>query len=56
MLRNEIHSLIHPMIANERNEIKKIGKNYYIYDEEKRIRVTINSHTFRVITADRISA
>lgn len=46
--------MIRSVIANELNEIKKIGKNYYIYDEEKRIRVTVNSHTFRVITVDRI--
>lgn len=55
MSRDEAHILIRSVKANELNEIKKIGKNYYIYDEEKQIRITINSHTCREITVDQIS-
>ncbi len=32
----------------------KVGKNYYISNFEYKIRITINSHTFRVITVDNI--
>lgn len=32
----------------------KTGKNYYVTSVESNIRITINSHTFRVITVDRI--
>lgn len=33
--------------------IKK-GKNYYVTNLENKLRITINSNTFRVITVDRI--
>jgi len=32
--------------------ISKIGKNYYVTNLERGIKITINSHTFRVITVD----
>jgi len=32
----------------------KIGKNYYIENTENSVRLTINSNTFRIITADRL--
>lgn len=31
---------------------QKTGKNYYISNMENNIRITINSNTYRVITAD----
>jgi hypothetical protein len=40
--------------TEEKYFIKK-GKNYYITNQLNNIRVTINSYTFRVITADRIN-
>ncbi|NRS90272.1 hypothetical protein HNQ02_003210 [Flavobacterium sp. 7E] len=40
--------------ATELNFFKKIGKNFYVSNEINNIRITINSHTFRVITVDRI--
>jgi len=41
-------------ILNETNEIlfKKIGKNIYVTNNERNIRITINANTYRVITAD----
>ena len=39
--------------SSERN-YSRIGKNYYITNNDKSIRVTINSNTFRVITVDRL--
>ena len=32
----------------------KIGKNIYVTNTEDNIKITINSHTFRIITAGRI--
>ena len=32
----------------------KTGKNYYVINREHNIRITINSSTYRVITADRV--
>ena len=32
----------------------KTGKNYYIINTENKIRITVNSFTFRVITVDRV--
>lgn len=34
--------------------IEKIGKNYYISNNKHNIRITVNSYTYRVITADKI--
>ncbi|HPG33932.1 MAG: DUF3781 domain-containing protein [Lentimicrobiaceae bacterium] len=34
--------------------ILRKGKNYYISNAERNIRLTINSNTFRVITADKL--
>jgi hypothetical protein len=31
---------------------KKQGKNYYVSNSEKNIKITINSYTFRIITVD----
>lgn len=40
--------------VNGAEEIEKIGKNYYVVNTKCNIRITVNSNTFRVITADRI--
>ena len=43
-------------IINETNdsEFQKIGKNIYISNYERKVRLTINSYTCRIITADRL--
>ena len=33
---------------------EKKGKNFYISNKQNKIRVTINSNTFRIITVDKI--
>lgn len=33
----------------------KTGKNYYVTNTENNVRLTINSNTFRIITADKIN-
>lgn len=32
------------------------GKNYYVSNEEYNVRITINSFTYRIITADRLTS
>lgn len=51
----DIESFIRDIIreTDEKN-FQKIGKNFYISNTEKKIRITVNSNTFRVITVDRI--
>ena len=36
------------------SEYRKTGKNIYITNNERNVRLTINSHTNRIITADRL--
>ncbi|WP_339659246.1 DUF3781 domain-containing protein [uncultured Polaribacter sp.] len=33
---------------------QKIGKNYYISNKKQKIKITINSNTFRIITVDKL--
>ncbi len=37
------------------SEFKKTGKNIYITNNERKIRLTINSYTNRIITADKLN-
>ena len=43
-------------ILNETDEkyFLKVGKNFYVVNIKSNMRVTINSNTFRIITADKI--
>ncbi|MCV5952197.1 DUF3781 domain-containing protein [Lactococcus petauri] len=50
----EIEHLIYETISDYHSEIEKVGKNFYIYNHSKKIRTTVNSYTYRVITADKI--
>ena len=51
----QIEDLMRRVIEETPDEdIIKTGKNFYISSPERGIRVTVNSYTFRVITADRI--
>jgi hypothetical protein len=45
------------LIIQETNEAsyQKIGKNVYISNNEKNVRLTINSYTNRIITVDKLS-
>ncbi|MEO9570095.1 MAG: DUF3781 domain-containing protein [Polaribacter sp.] len=53
--KDEIQKLIKQILQETVIEsyIKK-GKNFYISNEEKNIRITVNSNTFRIITVDKI--
>lgn len=51
-----IEKLLVALISETKeDQIKKIGKNYYATHNVRKIRVTINSKTFRVITVDRLN-
>lgn len=53
--KDEIEELILNVLS-ECNEscYSRVGKNYYISNKDRNIRVTINSNTFRVITVDKL--
>ncbi len=49
--RPEIEKLIFTTLSQTEDQyFVKIGKNYYVSNPENKITITINSHTFRVIT------
>ena len=54
--KDKIETLISEILleTNESEFIKK-GKNIYITNTERKIRLTINSFTYRVITADKLN-
>ena len=54
--KSDIEKMISGIIK-ETQEIffEKIGKNIYVTNHEKEIRITINSTTYRIITVDIIS-
>jgi hypothetical protein len=54
--KSEIEEMIFDIIK-ETQEIffKRIGKNIYVTNCEKNIRITINSNTYRIITVDVIT-
>lgn len=55
LTKSEIEELILNVISNTKEEfITKIGKNYYLANSERKIKITINSHTYRIITVDKI--
>lgn len=43
-------------ILNETEEkyFSKKGKNFYVINTENNVKITINSNTFRIITADKL--
>ncbi|MFD1615815.1 DUF3781 domain-containing protein [Gelatiniphilus marinus] len=51
----KIEKLIFKTIEEtEITNFEKIGKNFYISNLEKNIKITVNSNTFRIITVDKI--
>lgn len=55
LTKSEIEELISNVIADTQEEfIIKIGKNFYLANSEQKIKITINSNTYRIITVDKI--
>lgn len=53
--REEIEIYIKKVIKEtDENLFEKIGKNFYISNEELNIKITVNSNTFRIITVDKL--
>lgn len=53
--KDEIEKMISTIIAEtSEDNFHKIGKNIYITNHERNVRLTINSYTNRIITADEI--
>lgn len=54
--KNEIENILLKIIKTTDLEFfKKKGKNFYIYNKKDNIRITVNSHTYRIITVDKLS-
>jgi len=53
---DEIEKMIYKIIEETDNEkFQKTGKNIYITNNYRNVRLTINSYTNRIITADRLN-
>ena len=49
----EVQAMIKKNVCNA-FKIELVGKNYYIYNDEHNIRITVNKNNYRVITADKL--
>ena len=55
LTRSQIEEMIFMAIKETSlDNFQKQGKNYYISNTKKNIKITINSSTYRVITADKL--
>ena len=55
LLPDKIEDLISTIISEtDEAEFQKIGKNVYITNNERNVRLTINSYTNTIITADKL--
>ena len=53
--KDKIEEMIFEIIKEtDKSEFQKTGKNIYITHNEKNVRLTINSYTNRIITADKL--
>lgn len=53
--KDKIEEMIFEIIRETDNtEFRKTGKNIYITNKHKKIRLTINSYTNRIITVDKL--
>ncbi|MFB9080615.1 DUF3781 domain-containing protein [Flavobacterium procerum] len=56
LLNSEIEELILNIISEtDFTAFEKTGKNFYISNYERNTRLTINSFTYRIITADKLN-
>ena len=54
--KDKIEELISAIILEtDESEFQKTGKNIYITNNERNVRLTINSFTNRIITADKLN-
>jgi len=56
LTKDEIEKMIYEIIEEtDKTKFQKTGKNIYITNNYKNVRLTINSYTNRIITADRLN-
>jgi hypothetical protein len=56
LLKDNIEEMILEIIKEtDESEFYKKGKNIYIFNHERNVRLTINSYTNRIITVDNIN-
>lgn len=54
--KDEIEKIIYEIIEEtDKTKFQKTGKNIYITNDNRNVRLTINSYTNRIITADRLN-
>ncbi len=54
--KDKIETLISAIISEtNESEFQKKGKNIYITNKQRNVRLTINSYTKRIITADKLN-
>ena len=54
--KGEIETLISTILKEtDHSNFSKTGKNFYITNQKRNIRLTINANTFRIITVDLLS-
>jgi FKBP-type peptidyl-prolyl cis-trans isomerase (trigger factor) len=54
--KDKIEEMIFAIIEEtDETEYQKIGKNIYITNNERDVKLTINSYTNRIITADKLN-
>jgi len=53
--KSEIEIMLFNLIQEtEETSFQRVGKNFYITNVDKNIRIAINSNTFRIIAVDKI--
>ncbi|WP_270319782.1 DUF3781 domain-containing protein [Levilactobacillus brevis] len=50
--RDMLETLVLSILADASTLVEKRGKNYYVTNQLRRVRLTITSYSFRLITAD----
>ena len=56
LTKDEIEKMIYEIIEEtDKTKFQKTGKNIYITNNYKNVRLTINSYTNRIITANRLN-
>jgi len=53
--KSEIEKMLYDIVKETQETFfQRIGKNIYVTSRERNIKITINSNTYRIITADKL--
>ena len=54
--KSEIEKMLFDIVKETQEMFfQRIGKNIYVTSRERNIKITINSHTYRIITVDKLN-